>query len=135
MASVIRIRSRTRYLTIATKKPEDGYPRALTDLLALSLDDLGRDKEDQLRGGGIHVGMLEQVPQQRNAAQQRDLSDRDVVLRLNDAADHHCAAIGHQYLRGDLLRVQRRVQLRTSNPAEIRQGILQVKVQEHRIIC
>jgi hypothetical protein len=65
----------------------------------------------QLLVRGLHLRVLEQVAQVRDVAEQRHLRDVDRVLRLDDAADHHRAAIGHQYLRGGLLRDQFRVAL------------------------
>ena len=42
--------------------------------------------------------MIEQVSEVGNVAQQRHLRDVDRVLGLDDATDHHRAAVGHQYL-------------------------------------
>ena len=47
--------------------------------------------------------MLEQIAQERNAAEQRHLCDSYAVLGLDDAANHNRAAIGDQDLRGGLL--------------------------------
>src|SRR6185437_15063798 len=98
--------------------------------IRLSLNDLRSDKEDQLLRLRIHGLMFEQVAQNRDASQQWHLSNGKVVLRLHNAANHHSSAIGNQYLRGGLLRVQRRVQLLASNTGEIRNGVLNVHVQE-----
>ncbi len=76
--------------------------------------------------------MLEQVAQVRKVAQQRPLRDVDRVLRLNDAADHHRAAVGHQDLRGGLLRNQFRVALHFLT--EVRRGVFHVDVQEDGVL-
>ncbi len=56
-----------------------------------------------------HRTMLEQVAKVRDIPEQRHLRDAQRVLGLDHAANHHRAAVGHQHLRGRLLRDQGRV--------------------------
>ena len=50
--------------------------------------------------------MLEQVAKVRDVPEHRHLRNAQRVLGLDHAANHHRAAIGHQNLRGRLLRNQ-----------------------------
>src|SRR5258708_4242466 len=70
----------------------------------LCLNDSRRDEENQLLVRGVDLSVLEQVAQVGQVAQQRHLRDVARVLRLNDAAVHPPAAVGHQDLTGGLLR-------------------------------
>src|SRR6185312_5791692 len=79
--------------------------------------------------------MLEQIAEERNAAEQRHLRDSYAVLGLYYAANHHRPTVRDQHLRGRLLRVERGVQLRTGYTAEIRRRVLHVHIQEDSIVC
>src|ERR1700689_1569769 len=94
----------------------------------LRLNDSRRDEENQLLVGGCDLRVFEQVAQVGQVAEQRHLRDVDRVLRLNDATDHHRPAIGHQHLRGGLLRDQFRVALYFLT--KVRRGVFHVDVQE-----
>src|SRR5579862_4772163 len=126
-------------LTANTKPPAGSFsrPAALAQDLRLAtqdslcLNDSRRNEEDQFLVLCVDDVVLEQVAQHRDAAQQRNLRDVDRVLRLDDAADHHRAAVGHQYLRGRLLRDQFGVALNLLT--EVRRGVLHVDVQEDRV--
>src|SRR5882762_3003986 len=72
---------------------ETGGSKSSTALLGLN--DSRRDEEDQLLVRGMNLGVTEQITQDRNIPQQRHLRDVDGVLRLDDAANHHRASIGH----------------------------------------
>src|SRR5438105_4018425 len=98
---------------------------------ALRLNDARSDKEYQLLRIGRDGAMAEQVAEDRNVAEQRNLRNVDRVLRLDNAADNHGAAIGHQNLRGGLLRYQSRVAL--DGPAEVRRSVFHVHVQEDSV--
>src|SRR5450432_1518317 len=79
--------------------------------LPLCLNDARRDEEDQFLVGGADRGVLEQVAQVRDVAQQRHLGDVDRVLSLDHTTDDHRATVGHEDLGGCLLGDQRRVAL------------------------
>jgi hypothetical protein len=100
----------------------------------LGLYDPWRQEEDQLLGRCTQSAALEEVAKHRNVAQQRYLVHAHVRLRLDHTADNHSAAIGHQHLRGGLLRDQHGIQLNVGNPAEVRDGVLDVYVEEDRIL-
>src|ERR1700679_1932346 len=72
--------------------------------LVLRLNNSRRDEENQFLVRSAHLRVLEQVAEVRDVAEQRHLVDVDGVLGLDDAADHDRAAIGHEDLRGGLLR-------------------------------
>src|SRR5579862_3507565 len=127
-------------LTANTKPPAGSFsrPAALAQDLRLAtqdslcLNDSRRNEEDQFLVLCVDDVVLEQVAQHRDAAQQRNLRDVDRVLRLDDAADHHRAAVGHQYLRGRLLRDQFGVALHFLT--EVRRGVFHVHVQEDGVL-
>src|SRR5207302_10293909 len=75
----------------------------------LALNNLGRNKEDQLLGRGVDHLMLEYIAKQRNASQQRHLVNGHRVLGLDHAANHYRTAIRDQDVGGRLLRNQRGV--------------------------
>src|ERR1051326_4451697 len=100
----------------------------------LGLNDFWSDKEDQLRSRCIDQSVLEQIAQKRNAAQQWYLCDSYAVLCLNDAADHHCATVRDQYLRGRLLCIERGVYLVSAYVAKVGGRIFYVHTQEDRIV-
>ncbi len=96
----------------------------------LGLDDLRRNKEDQLLVVGVDRGVLEQVAKYRDAAEQRNLGNGHVVVYLDHATDGDGLSVVDQHLRGGLLSLQRRVQLRTGDAAEVRHGVLNINVEE-----
>src|ERR1700756_4351642 len=104
----------------------------LSTRYSLRLNDSRSDEENQLLILGVDFGVLEQVAEERQTAEQRNLRDIDRVLGLNDAADHHCASIGHQHLGRSLLRDQFGVALYFLS--EVRRGVFHVNVQEDGVL-
>src|ERR1700756_3624123 len=99
---------------------------------SLRLNDSWSDEENQLLVLGVDFGVLEQVAEERQIAEQRNLRNIDRVLGLNDAADHHRAAIRHQHLRRCLLRDQFGVALYFLS--EVWRGVFHVDVQEDGVL-
>jgi len=69
----------------------------------LRLNDTWRNEEDQLRIGVLTVVCLNRLPRNGILPNNGTCAMLIELLVLDDAADHHRAAIGHTYLRGRLL--------------------------------
>src|ERR1700683_4140037 len=67
-----------------------------------------RQEEEQLRGGGVDHGMLEEIPDNRQGAEQRHLIDRGALLRHDDSADDYGATVVDKYACIGLLSVDGR---------------------------
>src|SRR5580765_4286670 len=72
----------------------------------LSRDDSRRQEEQKFLRRNRHVGPLEEVSDDRPAADDRGLGDVHTLLGDDDAANHERAAIGNGYLRLRRLRIE-----------------------------
>src|SRR5450432_806893 len=93
-------------------------------------NDARREEEQQFTGGHAGVVPFEQVADDRQAAEDRNLRDVDLRLGNNDAADHDGRAIGNGNLAFRGLRIQRRNALNARNTL-IDLGILDQHVHVH----
>src|SRR5579885_3918992 len=64
----------------------------------LSGDDARGDKEEQIMRSDVDTLLAEQVPDHRQAAEDRHLVHVGLLLGNDDAADDHRAAVGNRHL-------------------------------------
>src|SRR3990172_3986167 len=100
---------------------------------ALALQDARRDEEEQLLRRGLPPRALEQVADDRDAAEQRHLGDVGGVVGDHHPADHHRAPVVDQDLGGGGLRGQRRDAVDAGNTG-VDGGVLNHDVEEDRAV-